>query len=57
MRVNHLPLEMLKALEAHRVRIFADEALWKACLNELAITDPRHVRIATEGALAGCLLE
>lgn len=57
MRVNHLPLEMLKALEAHRVRSFADETLWKACLNELAITDPRHVRIATEGALAGCLLE
>ena len=57
MRVNHLPLEMLKALEAHRVCIFADEALWKACLNELAITDPRHVRIATEGALVGSLLE
>ena len=57
MRVNHLPLEMLETLEAHRVRIFADETLWNACLNELAITDPRHVRIATEGALAGSVLE
>ena len=57
MRVNHLPRELLETLGAHRERLFANETLWKACLNELAITDPRHVRIATEGALVGSLLE
>lgn len=53
LRANHLPQDLVETLEAHRERLFANETEWKACLNELAITDPRHVRIATEGALAG----
>lgn len=32
---------------------FADPAAWQARLRQLAITQPRHVRIATEGALLG----
>jgi hypothetical protein len=35
---------------------FADPAAWEARLRELAITGPRHVRIATEGALLGSLI-
>jgi Transposase IS66 family len=35
---------------------FAGEDSWKARLVELAITDERHVRIATEGALLGGLI-
>jgi Transposase IS66 family len=35
---------------------FVGEAAWKAHLVELAITDDRHVRIATEGALLGGLV-
>jgi len=35
---------------------FAGEKAWKARLVELAITDERHVRIATEGALLGGLI-
>jgi hypothetical protein len=35
---------------------FADAAAWQARLQELAITRPRHVRIATEGALLGSLI-
>jgi Transposase IS66 family len=35
---------------------FAGEEAWKARLTELAITDERHVRIATEGALLGGLI-
>jgi hypothetical protein len=35
---------------------FAGEDCWKARLAELAITDERHVRIATEGALLGGLI-
>jgi hypothetical protein len=35
---------------------FVGEAAWQARLAELAITDERHVRIATEGALLGALV-
>jgi len=35
---------------------FVGEPAWQARLVELAITDPRHVRIATEGALLGGLV-
>jgi hypothetical protein len=35
---------------------FADTAAWHGRLRELAITQPRHVRIATEGALLGSLI-
>ncbi len=35
---------------------FAGEDAWKARLAELAITDERHVRLATEGALLGGLI-
>lgn len=35
---------------------FVGEPVWQARLTELAITDERHVRIATEGALLGGLV-
>jgi hypothetical protein len=35
---------------------FVDRAAWQAWLRQLAITGPRHVRIATEGALLGSLI-
>jgi transposase IS66 family protein len=35
---------------------FAGEPAWQARLTELVITDERHVRIATEGALLGGLI-
>jgi len=35
---------------------FVGEQAWQARLTELAITDQRHVRIATEGALLGGLI-
>src|SRR5712692_8460114 len=34
---------------------FADEAAWQAWLAELQVSDERHVRMATEGALLGGL--
>jgi hypothetical protein len=37
-------------------RTFAAPAAWQARLRQLAITRPRHVRIATEGALLGSLI-
>jgi Transposase IS66 family len=36
---------------------FADASAWQARLAELAIDDERHVRITTEGALLGGLIE
>jgi hypothetical protein len=35
---------------------FEDPAAWQARLRQLAITGPRHVRIASEGALLGSLM-
>jgi hypothetical protein len=37
-------------------RAFADPAAWEARLRRWAITGPRHVRIASEGALLGSLI-
>lgn len=37
--------------------LLSDASAWQAWLAELAITDERHVRIATEGALLGGLIE
>ena len=37
-------------------QVFMGEPAWQARLKELAITDERHVRIATEGALLGGLV-
>jgi hypothetical protein len=38
-------------------RHFADEQAWQQRLHELGITSERHVRLATEGALLGSLIE
>jgi hypothetical protein len=35
---------------------WADKAAWQAFLSAQGVTDPRHVRIATEGALLGSLI-
>lgn len=37
-------------------RRWADQAAWQAYLGEQQVADPRHVRIATEGALLGSLI-
>jgi hypothetical protein len=37
-------------------RWWADAATWQAYLTEQQVIDPRHVRIATEGALLGSLI-
>ena len=38
-------------------RQFADAAVWQAHLQELGITTERHMRIASEGALLGSLID
>jgi hypothetical protein len=54
-RRQKLPRAMVDRLR-RGPRTFADPAAWHACLRRLGITGPRHVRIASEGALPGSLI-
>lgn len=56
MSANGLPKVQLELLAGDEQR-FADEAEWMAALAARGITQERHVRIATEGALMGSVLE
>ena len=59
MRTRKLPQTTIAVLMAHADKRFADRAAWLAHLQRLAITTlkvrPGLVRIATEGAVWGCL--
>lgn len=57
MRAQKLPREHLEHLCAHQGHRFEDKGVWQALLWFLGITDERHVRIATEGALLGSVLD
>lgn len=57
MRVNTLPTAPLQRLAEVGQRSFADKAKWTEALVALDITGERHIRIATEGALLGSVLE
>ena len=57
MKVQKLPLEPFGLLESHAQKTFSGKKAWKDTLEELGITKPRHVRIATEGALIGIVLK
>jgi Transposase IS66 family len=54
-RRQKLPKAMIDRLRRGR-HVFADAAAWQARLRQLGITGPRHVRIASEGALLGSLI-
>jgi hypothetical protein len=54
MQQQKLPQEPLALLSSDGV--YADKSAWEAHLQALGITNERHVRIATEGALVGCLV-
>jgi hypothetical protein len=57
MRVQKLPKGTLALLAGHEHKALDSVQQWLATLKGLGITKPRHVRIATEGALLGCVLE
>ncbi len=57
MGFNKLPKAQQEQLARYDKNIISDEAQWKATLKSLNITAARHVRIATEGALLGSVLE
>ena len=53
---ERLPKSPLALLENHSIKKFADDKQWQEHLDCLGITKPRHVKIATESALLGCVL-
>ena len=57
MAAQKLPAEPLAQLAAASGQVFADRTGWQAALKGWGITKERHVRIATEGALLGSVLE
>ena len=56
MRTQKLPQQPLAAIMHSEARLFTDEEAWKKQLAELQISNKRHIRIATEGALLGTLI-
>jgi len=56
MKAQGLAATPLKALREADNRVLADEVAWINHLKTLGVTCPRHVRIATEGALLGCIV-
>ena len=56
MKAQGLAATPLNALCDADECVLADEVAWVKHLNSLEIIRPRHVRIATEGALLGCLV-
>jgi len=57
MVAQKLPQEPLTKLAAATDQMFADQSQWQAALKGWGISDARHIRIATEGALLGAVLE
>ena len=56
MKQKCLPRSPLALLRNHPVKEFMDAEQWEQHLRELGIVKPRHIQIATEGALFGCVL-
>ena len=57
MRGQKLPKVQLERLAACGQSIFEDDAKWKTALESFGCTADRHIRIATEGALLGSIVE
>lgn len=56
MKVQKLPKGPFALLDSHAEKTLVGEQQWLATLETLGITTPRHVRIATEGALLGSVI-
>ena len=57
MKAQKFPNGLLTLLAGQEHNVLDSEEEWLTTLTDLGITDPRHVRIATEGALLGRVLE
>jgi hypothetical protein len=57
MRSQKLAIDLVEMLAAHDQKVSKTKEEWEATLERLGITGNRHVRIATEGALLGSVVE
>jgi hypothetical protein len=57
MNERKLPRAQLQRLASFSKIVFENEAAWQAFLESLGFTNKRHIRVATEGALLGAILE
>jgi hypothetical protein len=57
MKAQNLPDVRLRVLEKAKQKVCSDDKQWASHLHALGITSTWHVRIATEGALIGSILE
>lgn len=51
-----LPMSSLTVLKNHSTKKFTDSSQWEEHIKGLGINTPRHVKIATEGALLGSVV-
>ena len=56
MHGQRFPKSAFNLLKNNSCKEFADSKEWNAHLCSLGISKPRHIKIATEGALIGCIL-
>jgi hypothetical protein len=57
MNERKLPKAQLERLGSFSNIVFEDEAAWETFLESLGFTNKRHIRVTTEGALFGAILE
>jgi len=57
MEMQNLPQTGFQRLEELGKTVFEDERAWKEALESVGLTKQRHVRIATEAALLGSIIE
>ena len=57
MQANKLPRTAMDSVIASHGTMFADDQQWHDFLSTHSIVSPRHVKIATEGALLGSIVE
>ena len=57
MEMQELPQSGFKRVRDLLDRTFEDEAAWKAALESVGLTNQRHVRIVTQAALLGSIIE
>lgn len=55
MRERQLAGTVIEQLDGHEQKIFADQAAWSAHLDQIGISQPDPLKIATEGALFGSI--
>ena len=57
MRAQNLPRYQLERLSGCGESVFEDEMKWKAALESMGFTAELHIRVATEGALLGSIVQ